>query len=111
MIKAFETIFYRRKSFTRRSYELDENLYCKLIECTKIYKADISDLINLCIEELIKNRNIYLYENKEKGIKRSFYLVDEYVKVLEEMKTDYGISVVRLINLAIKNVLDTDINE
>ena len=58
----FDQAFKKRENKTRRNYEIEDSLYTKLEELTKIYDASVTDLINECLLNLIQTENILLYE-------------------------------------------------
>lgn len=73
-----------------------------------IYDASISKLVNACIDELIETENVKLYprESGELYIKHSLLLRRYSLNNLEDLKQKYGVSVYKLVNIAIKNALE-----
>lgn len=64
-------------------------------------------IINACIDELIETEDVKLYpkESNELFTKHSIILRKSSLNNLEKLKDKYGISVYKLIHIAIKNVL------
>ena len=103
----FDNRFRRREAKSRRNYEIDMDLHQKLKSLTQIYDATLSELLNACIEHLTNLENLVVYE-KQKNLHPiiSTYLIRESNLInLEDLKAAYGISIQRLVNLAIKNAL------
>lgn len=102
---------YKKDNYTiQKSINIEDRLYTELKHFTnENYKATISDAVNICIEDLIISKNDIKYYPKPYGeisIYRSFMLRRENIKELEKIKNQTGISITRLINIAIKNFLD-----
>ena len=97
------------KKLIRKTIEIDNNLYEKLKELSENeISASINQLINACIENLIKTKNIKMYI-KPKGeisIKHSLLIRESFVKGLEELKDKYDISICKLVNMSIYNALN-----
>ena len=66
--------FWKRERSLKKTIEIDNTLYEKLGELAKnVYQTSINQLINACIEELIKTNNVkiikiqsVLYQHPEK---------------------------------------------
>lgn len=103
----FERKLYKKCNKLRRNYEIDEILYRELVRLTKIYDASLADLINISIEYLIKTDNVRLYEKdiNENSVSHTMLVREPNVVGLEKLKEKYGISISKLVNIAIKNAL------
>lgn len=101
--------FWKREPLLKKTIEIENDLYDKLNELSeKVYHTSTNQLINGCIEELIKTKNIKLYE-KPKGeipVQHSLLIRESLFGGLEEMREKYNLSIYKLVNIAIKNALD-----
>lgn len=101
--------FCKRENLLKKTIEIDDNLYEKLNELSKnVYQTSTNQLINACIEELLKTRNIKVYE-REKGqmpVQHSLLIRESLFDGLEEMRENYNLSIYKLVNIAIKNALE-----
>ncbi len=101
--------FWKRETLLKKTIEIDDNLYEKLNELSEnVYQTSTNQLINACIEELLKTKNIKIYE-KEKGkmpVQHSLLIRESLFSGLEEMREKYNLSIYKLVNIAIKNALD-----
>lgn len=102
--------FYDKEKLIRKTVEIDNDLYDKLSEILKEkYNTSVNMLINASIEELIKTENINLYakEDKYSTIKRSLLIKESFSNGLNKLKEKYNISISKLINMAIKNAVNS----
>ena len=101
---------YKKDNYTvQKSMNLEDKLYTRLKEITNNeYDATISDVINACVEDLISSENIKYYAKPEGEITiyRSIMLRKDNVEALNKVNRETGISVTRLINMAIKQFID-----
>ena len=100
--------FWAKDELIQKTIEIESSLYDKIEFLSEnVYDASISKIINACIDELIETENVKLYtkENNELFSKHSLILRKTSLKNLEVLKDKYGISVYKLIHIAIKNVL------
>lgn len=101
--------FWRRDELVRKSIEIDDVLYEKLGKISqKSYHTSKNQLINACIEELIKTENIKIYEmqkRKGKGA-HSLLIRNKLFEGLEYLKDKYNISIYKLVNIAINNAVE-----
>lgn len=104
----FDEKFNRREPKIRRNYEVEDKLYSKLEELTKVYEASVTDLINACLEKLVKTEDIKLYKKEENEIlvTHTMLIRESNIIGLEKIKDKYGVSIYKLVNIAIKNVLN-----
>lgn len=101
--------FWKRENLLKKTIEIEDNLYEKLNELSEnVYQTSTNQLINGCIEELLKTKNIKIYE-KDKGqmpVQHSLLIRESLFNGLEEMRSKYNLSIYKLVNIAIKNALD-----
>lgn len=101
--------FWKKETLLKKTIEIDDILYEKLNELsTNVYQTSTNQLINACIEELLKTKNIKIYE-KEKGqlpVQHSLLIRESLFNGLEEMRETYNLSIYKLVNIAIKNAID-----
>ncbi len=100
--------FWAKDELVQKTIEIESSLYDEIEFLSEnIYDASISKIINACIDELIEHENLKLYtkETNELFTKHSLILRKNSLKGLEALKDKYGISVYKLIHIAIKNVL------
>jgi hypothetical protein len=99
--------FSKIEKKTRRNYEIDDNLYIELENISKYYQASVADLINASIEYLIETENINLYKksNNQISVTHTILILESNIKGLEYLKEKYGVSIYKLVNIAIKNAL------
>jgi hypothetical protein len=101
---------YKKNNYTiQKSINLEDKLYSKLKKITeKEYDATISDIVNVCIEDLIASENIKYYAkpDDEITIYRSVMIRKENVEALNKITKETGISLTRLVNIAMKEFLD-----
>ena len=101
---------YKKNNYTiQKCISLEDTLYSKLKKIIdKDYDATISELINVSIEDFIYNNNIKYYAkpNDEITIYRSVMLRKENIVALNKINHETGISITRLINMAVKEFLD-----
>ena len=82
----------------------------KVVELSKVYDASANKIINIAILGLIESENIKLYKkpDNEISVSHSLLIREGFYKKLEEFREKYGISIYRLVNIAIKNVIDEE---
>lgn len=83
--------FWRRDELVKKSIAIDEILYEKLDKLSKnSYHTSKNQLINACIEELIKSENIKLYKIQKKPTEqRSLLIRKSLFEGLEEYEKEY----------------------
>lgn len=100
--------FWAKDELVQKTIEIESSLYDEIEFLSEnVYDASISKIINACIDDLIETENVKLYtkEKDELFTKHSLILRKNSLKDLELLKDKYGISVYKLIHIAIKNVL------
>ena len=108
IISAFNK-FYDKDVIIQKTFEIDSNLYDKTEFLSEnIYDASVSKLINAFIDDLVETEDIKLYpkDGTELYTKHSLLLRRYSLDNLETLKSKYGISVYKLINMAIRRALD-----
>lgn len=102
--------FYKKDNYTiQKSINIEEGLYVRLKEVgDNDYDATISELVNVCVEDLFTRKIEEIYEKPEGEIilYRSIMLRRENVEELNRLSKKERISVTRLVNMAIKEFLD-----
>ena len=89
---------YKKSNYTvQKSINLEDRLY-----------ATISDMINVCIEDLLSTGSVKYYAKPEDEITiyRSVMIRKENVEALNKITQETGISLTRLVNIAMKEFLD-----
>ena len=100
--------FWPKDELVQKTIEIESGLYDEIeFLCENVYDTSISKIINACIDELIETEDVKLYpkESNELFTKHSIILRKSSLNNLEKLKDKYGISVYKLIHIAIKNVL------
>lgn len=103
----FDQKFFKREKKSRRNYPIDDDLFKRLKICSKLYEASLNDFVNAALEQIIQTENISLYEKTADShfTTHSFLIRQSNTAGLDRLKEQYGISIYRLVNIAIKNVL------
>ena len=100
---------YTKDNYTiQKSINLEDSLYTELKKIIdNDYDATISDMVNICIEEFVNKNNIKYYAKPEDEIciYRSIMIRKKNLDNLTKINKETGISVTRLINIAIKEFL------
>lgn len=101
---------YKKDNYTiQKSINIEDKLYTKLKQLVeKEYDATVSDIVNVCIEDLISMKNIKYYAKPEGEITiyRSIMIRKENVDALNKITKETGISLTRLVNIAMKEFLE-----
>jgi len=94
-----------RKS--RRNYEIEDSLYVKLEELSEKYNITITELINVSIKHMVETENVYLYkkDDMEITVTHTIGMKESNIRGLDYLKEKYGVSIYRLVNIAIRNAL------
>lgn len=106
----YEKRLSKKDNILRRRIEIDNTLYEELLNIVAEYDADISELVNIAIEELLKTEKVELYQRVENEIveAHNFSLKETLYRNLEKLKSKYGISIYKLINIAIYNAINDE---
>ena len=97
---------YRKENYTfQKSINIEDKLYTKLKYIVNYkYDTTMSEVINMCIENLIKQKKVKYYDKPQDEIMiyRSIMIRKENWEGLKSIKNKNGITITRLINIAIK---------
>ena len=109
----FNKAFRKREKKIRRNYEIEDSLYTRLEELSKVYDASVTDLINECLAHLIETENIVLYQkdDNELLVTHTLLVRESNLSGLESLKSKYGVSIYKLVNIAIRNVLSENTSQ
>ena len=79
----------------------------KEIALTKL-EASVNKIIDACIEDFNIDKKIVIYQKpkNEISVARSIIIRESMYEKLDDMRKEYGISITKLINVAIKEGLD-----
>lgn len=100
--------FRKKEDIVQKTIEIECEIFEKIEYLSNhVYDATISRIINECIDELIEKENIKMYPKKEGEIstKHSLMLRKSSLEGLEKLRKKYGISIYKLIDISIRNVL------
>ena len=90
----FDKYLLKKDNLLKRRIEIYVDLYEELQELTKIYDASANDLVNISILEMVKNKNISLYEpHSNLREYHSFSIRESLYRQLEEIKRKYKLSI------------------
>jgi len=101
--------FYKKERWIKKSVEIEGNLYDKLKEITeKELDASINKIIDACIDDLEIGEKVVIYQKakNEINVARSIIIRESIYKKLEDMREKYGISISKLVNIAIRSGLE-----
>lgn len=101
--------FLRKEKWIKKSAEIEGNLYDRLKEISENdLDASINKIVDACINDLSLGEKVIIYkkENNEINVARSIIIRESMYKKLEEMREKYGISISKLINIAIRNGIE-----
>lgn len=103
----FDGKFHKREKKLRRNYAIEDQLYSELEELSKLYDASTNELINASLCLLIETEDIALYkkEDDEIAVTHTLLIYESTLSGLENLKSKYGVSIYKLVNIAIKNAL------
>ena len=106
-MKDIETRFPKREQKIRRNYEIEDGLYNRFEDLTTIYEATVGDLLNLALELFIKKGQVHLAEKEPNEIivTHTFKIRESNISGLDTLKDKYGISIYKMVNLAIRDFL------
>ena len=97
--------FLVKENWVKKSAEIEGNLYDRLKEISeKEIEASVNKIIDACISDLELQEKIIIYkkEDNEINVARSVIIRESMYKKLENMREKYGISISKLINIAIR---------
>ena len=121
-MSAIDRLYSINNKTVKKSINIDDSLYKRLMRYTKKnYDATISDMINVCIEDLLSTGSVkyciedllstgsvkyYAKPEDEITIYRSVMIRKENAEALNKITQETGISLTRLVNIAMKEFLD-----
>lgn len=104
----FDSKFRKKQRKLRRNYDIIDSLYEKMEEISNEYDATIPDVFNVCVEALIQTERIIFYDKEKEEITapHTILIWESNVKGLEKLNEKYGISMRKLVNIAIRNAFE-----
>ena len=108
-MSAIDRLYSINNKTVKKSINIDDSLYKRLMRYTKKnYDATISDMINVCIEDLLSTGSVKYYAKPEDEITiyRSVMIRKENEEALNKITQETGISLTRLVNIAMKEFLE-----
>lgn len=108
-MSAIDRLYSINNKTVKKSINIDDSLYKRLMRYTKKnYDATISDMINVCIEDLLSTGSVKYYAKPEDEITiyRSVMIRKENAEALNKITQETEISLTRLVNIAMKEFLD-----
>ena len=108
-MSAIDRLYSINNKTVKKSINIDDSLYKRLMRYTKKnYDATISDMINVCIEDLLSTGSVKYYAKPEDEITiyRSVMIRKENAEALNKITQETGISLTSLVNIAMKEFLD-----
>lgn len=105
----FDKYLLKKDNLLKRRFEIDSTLYEKLSKLTEVYDASINKMVNIAIIEMIETENVKIYErpNSEIAESHNFAIRESSYEKLDSLKNKYGLSLHKLINIAIYNALNS----
>lgn len=100
----------RKEKTISKKIDIDNSLYEQLTDlANRVYDASINKIVNVAILELIETEDVKVFRKKDDEISEahSFLIRESSYHKLEELREKYGISVYRLVNIAINNALNS----
>lgn len=102
--------FYTKEKWVRKSAEIEGKLYDRLKEIAeKELDASVNKIIDACVDDLKLEDKVIIYkkDKNEINVARSIILRESVYKKLEDLREKYGISISKIINIAIKMGLES----
>ena len=101
--------FYAKEKWIKKSAEIEENLYEQLknISSNEL-DASVNKIVDACIDNFAIGDKVIIYrkDKREINVARSIIVRESNYRKLEEMREKYGISISKLINIAIRDGLE-----
>lgn len=97
--------FYTKEKWVKKSVEIEGILYDRLKEISdKELEASINKIIDACVDDLKLEDKVVIYRKQkdEINVARSIIIRESMYKKLEDLRTKYGISISKIINIAIR---------
>ena len=108
-MSAIDRLYSINNKTVKKSINIDDSLYKRLMRFTKKnYDATFSEVMNVCIEEYVYENKPSFYEKPENETVtyRSIMIRKENLEALNKITQETGISLTRLVNIAMKEFLD-----
>lgn len=108
-MSAIDRLYSINNKTVKKSINIDDSLYKKLMKFTKKnYDATFSEVMNVCIKEYVYENNPSFHEKPENETVtyRSIMIRKENAEALNKITQGTGISLTRLVNIAMKEFLD-----
>ena len=100
--------FWKRDKLLKKTMVIENDLYEKLNELADdIYQTSTNQLINACIEEIIRTKDIKVY-TKKAGVQHSLLIRKSLFEELEKMSDEYNLPIYKLVNISIKNAIEEE---
>jgi ribbon-helix-helix protein, copG family len=102
--------FYEKEKWVKKSVEIEGNLYDKLKEiANEELDASVNKIIDACIDDFEIAEKVVIYRKRkdEINVARSIIIRESIYKKLEDMREKYGISISKLVNIAIRTGLES----
>lgn len=105
----FDKYFLPKDDGVRRRFEIDNTLYNELVKLNEKYDASVNKMVNVAIIELINEENVKVYERPKNEITEghNFLIRKSSYKKLEKLRKKYGLSIYKLVNIAIYNAINS----
>ena len=100
--------FWAKEKWVKKSVEIEGKLYDRLKEiAANEIDASVNKIIDACINDLELDEKIVIYkrEANDLDVGRSVMIRESMYKKLEDMREKYGVSVSKLVNIAIRDGL------
>ena len=97
--------FYAKEKWVKKSAEIEGKPYDRLREIAeKELDASVNKIIDACVDDLKLENEVVIHrkEKDEINVARSIIIRDSSYKKLEDLREKYGISISKIINIAIK---------
>ena len=97
--------FYPKEKWVKKSAEIEGKLYDRLKEIAdKELDASVNKIIDACVDDFKMEEKIVIHkkDKNEINVARSIIIRESMYKKLEEMREKYGVSISKLINIAVR---------
>lgn len=108
-MSAIDRLYKKDNPTIQKSINLEDKLYTRLKEIVeKDFDATISDLVNVCVEDLLATGNVKYYAKPENEILiyRSVMLRKDNIEAINKVTKETGISLTRIVNIAMKEFIE-----
>ena len=100
--------FYAKEKWIKKSAEIEGKLYDKLKQiASEELDASVNKIIDACVDDLKLEDKVVIYskDKNEINVARSIIVRESTYKKLEDLREKYGLSISKIINIAIKTGL------